>query len=209
MANVSFGVIDCPLRGYDGNWSDLTHRVQNARIIDKKLYKEVLNNDDEKINEKPTPKIIPDAFRNSNNKDVAKPVPTKWTDGSNKENTTEKSVTMNKINSKYVSPQRICSKCLEPVYQQELVEPKVGLLYHSWCFKCCVCGTKLQISTFHTNQQDMEDIGVYCKGHTPTTRVSIDADGFQVQNQHRPKSGQRTSPELRSPPKTVSTLTIN
>ncbi|XP_035704265.1 hillarin isoform X2 [Folsomia candida] len=39
--------------------------------------------------------------------------------------------------------------------------------FHSGCFKCCVCGSRLSLRTYYHSQHDQEDKEVYCISHVP------------------------------------------
>lgn len=51
-----------------------------------------------------------------------------------------------------------CLRCNEIVYQVDRVGPlKDFSFFHSGCFKCCHCGTKLTLKTYFNNQHKQED----------------------------------------------------
>lgn len=51
-----------------------------------------------------------------------------------------------------------CLRCNEIVYQVDRVGPlKDFTFFHSGCFKCCHCGTKLTLKTYFNNQHKQED----------------------------------------------------
>lgn len=61
-----------------------------------------------------------------------------------------------------------CLRCGQIVYQVDRVGPlKDFTFFHSGCFKCAVCGTKLTLKTYYNNQHSQEDKEVYCSGHVP------------------------------------------
>ncbi|KAI8419832.1 hypothetical protein MSG28_008468 [Choristoneura fumiferana] len=61
-----------------------------------------------------------------------------------------------------------CFRCSEIVYQVDRVGPlKDFTFFHSGCFKCSVCGTKLTLKTYFNNQHYIEDKEVYCSSHVP------------------------------------------
>lgn len=63
-----------------------------------------------------------------------------------------------------------CLRCNQTVYQVDRVGPlKDFTFYHSGCFKCVVCGTKLTLKTYYNNQHRGDDQEVYCRSHVPTT----------------------------------------
>lgn len=61
-----------------------------------------------------------------------------------------------------------CLRCNDTVYQVDRVGPlKDFTFFHSGCFKCSVCGTKLTLKTYYNNQHRQEDKEVYCSSHVP------------------------------------------
>lgn len=61
-----------------------------------------------------------------------------------------------------------CLRCYQTVYQVDRVGPlKDFTFFHSGCFKCVVCGTKLTLKTYYNNQHRQEDKEVYCSSHVP------------------------------------------
>ncbi|KAJ8882692.1 hypothetical protein PR048_014504 [Dryococelus australis] len=61
-----------------------------------------------------------------------------------------------------------CLRCCQTVYQVDRVGPlKDFTFFHSGCFKCAVCGTKLTLKTYYNNQHRQEDKDVYCSSHVP------------------------------------------
>lgn len=51
-----------------------------------------------------------------------------------------------------------CLRCNEIVYQVDRVGPlKDFTFFHSGCFKCVTCGTKLTLKTYFNNQHKQED----------------------------------------------------
>ncbi|KAK9498222.1 hypothetical protein O3M35_004083 [Rhynocoris fuscipes] len=61
-----------------------------------------------------------------------------------------------------------CLRCGQTVYQVDRVGPlKDFTFFHSGCFKCAVCGTKLTLKTYYNNQHSQDDKEVYCSGHVP------------------------------------------
>lgn len=56
-----------------------------------------------------------------------------------------------------------CLRCKEIVYQVDRIGPlKDFTFFHSGCFKCKHCGTKLTLKTYYNNQHDQEDKEVSC-----------------------------------------------
>lgn len=51
-----------------------------------------------------------------------------------------------------------CLRCGETVYQVDRVGPlKDFTFFHSGCFKCIHCGTKLTLKTYYNNQHKQDD----------------------------------------------------
>ena len=61
-----------------------------------------------------------------------------------------------------------CTRCHEPVYHQERLQPSKGLVYHSSCFKCHQCGVRLNLNTFCRNPLILGDCRIYCRSHVPS-----------------------------------------
>ncbi|XP_070490202.1 hillarin [Chironomus tepperi] len=61
-----------------------------------------------------------------------------------------------------------CLRCSETVYQVDRIGPlKDFTFYHTGCFKCKACGSKLTLKTYFNNQLNSEDKEVYCSSHVP------------------------------------------
>ncbi|XP_023315119.1 hillarin [Trichogramma pretiosum] len=61
-----------------------------------------------------------------------------------------------------------CLRCQQTVYQVDRVGPlKDFTFFHSGCFKCAICGTKLTLKTYYNNQHTINDKEVYCHSHVP------------------------------------------
>ncbi|CAO1303739.1 unnamed protein product [Diamesa serratosioi] len=61
-----------------------------------------------------------------------------------------------------------CFRCKEIVYQVDRIGPlKDFTFFHSGCFKCNGCGTKLTLKTYFNNQHNQDDKEVYCMSHVP------------------------------------------
>lgn len=51
-----------------------------------------------------------------------------------------------------------CFRCKEIVYQVDRIGPlKDFTFFHSGCFKCNGCGTKLTLKTYFNNQHNQDD----------------------------------------------------
>lgn len=65
-----------------------------------------------------------------------------------------------------------CLRCNEIVYQVDRVGPlKDFTFFHSGCFKCVACGTKLTLKTYYNNQHKQEDKEVSLSFFFGATRV--------------------------------------
>lgn len=61
-----------------------------------------------------------------------------------------------------------CLRCQQTVYQVDRIGPlKDFSFFHSGCFKCAACGTKLTLKTYLNNQNSQDDKEVYCSSHVP------------------------------------------
>jgi len=64
--------------------------------------------------------------------------------------------------------ENLCQRCGRTVYQVDRIGPlKDFTFYHTHCFKCAECGSKLTLRTYCNNQNDQEDKEVYCSSHQP------------------------------------------
>lgn len=51
-----------------------------------------------------------------------------------------------------------CLRCKEIVYQVDRIGPlKDFTFYHTGCFKCKACGSKLTLKSYFNNQQNQDD----------------------------------------------------
>lgn len=85
-----------------------------------------------------------------------------------------------------------CSACQKAIFAAENPTRVPGGVYHSACFKCAACGSKLILSTFTT-----KDGAVYCKNHVPKDVCDQGADVRTTAAMNAPKSnmGARTISE--------------
>lgn len=85
-----------------------------------------------------------------------------------------------------------CLRCNEIVYQVDRVGPlKDFTFFHSGCFKCVSCGTKLTLKTYYNNQHKQEDKEV----NSPTfIRILMEnTDSLYVcNNKHNTQTHTRT-----------------
>lgn len=63
-----------------------------------------------------------------------------------------------------------CLRCRKTVYPTDKIGPlKDFTFFHSGCFRCIECSSKLTLKTYFNNQHSSEDKEVYCSTHVPKT----------------------------------------
>nr|XP_023021280.1 hillarin-like isoform X1 [Leptinotarsa decemlineata]XP_023021281.1 hillarin-like isoform X2 [Leptinotarsa decemlineata] len=95
-----------------------------------------------------------------------------------------------------------CLRCNETVYQVDRVGPlKDFTFFHSGCFKCAVCGTKLTLKTYYNNQHRQEDKEVYCNSHVPKIGPGhLDGSSFGIRSAlNVPKTSNIVNEQIRGP----------
>lgn len=95
-----------------------------------------------------------------------------------------------------------CLRCNETVYQVDRVGPlKDFTFFHSGCFKCAICGTKLTLKTYYNNQHRQEDKEVYCNSHVPKIGPGqIDGSSVGIRSAlNVPKSTNFVNEQIRGP----------
>lgn len=95
-----------------------------------------------------------------------------------------------------------CLRCNETVYQVDRVGPlKDFTFFHSGCFKCAVCGTKLTLKTYYNNQHRQEDKEVYCSSHVPKIGPGhLDGSSVGIRSAlNVPKSSNFVNEQIRGP----------
>lgn len=93
-----------------------------------------------------------------------------------------------------------CFRCGQTVYQVDRVGPlKDFTFFHSGCFKCFVCGTKLTLKTYFNNQHSQEDKEVYCSSHVPKIGPGhLDGSSVGIRSAlNVPKSGNIVNEQIR------------
>lgn len=61
-----------------------------------------------------------------------------------------------------------CLRCGKTVYPTDKIGPlKDFTFFHSGCFRCVVCNSKLTLKTYYNNQHSQDDKEVYCMQHVP------------------------------------------
>lgn len=104
-----------------------------------------------------------------------------------------------------------CLRCNETVYQVDRVGPlKDFTFFHSGCFKCAVCGTKLTLKTYYNNQHRQEDKEVYCSSHVPKIGPGhLDGSSVGIRSAlNVPKSSNFVNEQIRGPSEGKTTQII-
>lgn len=61
-----------------------------------------------------------------------------------------------------------CLRCNKTVYPTDKIGPlKDYSFFHSGCFRCVECSSKLTLKTYFNNQHSNDDKEVYCSTHVP------------------------------------------
>lgn len=95
-----------------------------------------------------------------------------------------------------------CLRCNETVYQVDRVGPlKDFTFFHTGCFKCAVCGSKLTLKTYYNNQHRQEDKEVYCNSHVPKIGPGhLDGSSVVIRSAlNVPKSSSFVNEQIRGP----------
>ena len=75
-----------------------------------------------------------------------------------------------------------CLRCGKMVYPTDKIGPlKDYTFFHSGCFRCVVCGSKLTLKTYYNNQFSSVDKEVYCVQHVPKIGAGrLDKDAVEI-----------------------------
>ena len=75
-----------------------------------------------------------------------------------------------------------CLRCGKMVYPTDKIGPlKDYTFFHSGCFRCVECGSKLTLKTYYNNQFSSEDKEVYCSQHVPKMAAGrLDKDAIEI-----------------------------
>ena len=75
-----------------------------------------------------------------------------------------------------------CLRCGKMVYPTDKIGPlKDYTFFHSGCFRCVVCNSKLTLKTYYNNQFSSEDKEVYCSQHVPKIGAGrIDKESVEI-----------------------------
>ncbi len=93
-----------------------------------------------------------------------------------------------------------CLRCGKTVYPTDKIGPlKDFTFFHSGCFRCIVCNTKLTLRTYQNNQHSQEDREVYCSQHVPKIGPGkFDKDSMGIKSaMNAPKSGPYVNEQIR------------
>ncbi|XP_042214950.1 hillarin-like [Homarus americanus] len=93
-----------------------------------------------------------------------------------------------------------CLRCGQTVYQVDRIGPlKDFSFFHTGCFKCQVCNSKLTLKTYCNNQDDQDDKEVYCSSHVPKPGPGhLDGDAVGIRSAlNVPKSAQFVNDQIR------------
>ena len=93
-----------------------------------------------------------------------------------------------------------CLRCQKTVYPTDKIGPlKDYSFFHSGCFRCVECSSKLTLKTYYNNQHSQDDKEVYCATHVPKIgagHVNQDAMGIKAAL-NVPKSAQYVNEQIR------------
>ncbi|KAK6188332.1 hypothetical protein SNE40_004527 [Patella caerulea] len=91
-----------------------------------------------------------------------------------------------RLNSLFLPPGinlQKCKRCGETVYHNERMGPVHDAVFHKTCFKCCLCGTTLNLKNYYSNQIDANDSEIYCVKHVPRIGgAKIDSQSMSMQH---------------------------
>ena len=75
-----------------------------------------------------------------------------------------------------------CLRCQKMVYPTDKIGPlKDYTFFHSGCFRCVECSSKLTLKTYYNNQFSSEDKEVYCSQHVPKIGAGrLDKDAIEI-----------------------------
>ena len=93
-----------------------------------------------------------------------------------------------------------CLRCGKTVYPTDKIGPlKDFTFFHSGCFRCVECGSKLTLRTYYNNQHSQEDKEVYCSQHVPKIGPGhFDSESIGIKAAIKaPKSAQIVNEQIR------------
>jgi len=93
-----------------------------------------------------------------------------------------------------------CLRCGKTVYPTDKIGPlKDFTFFHSGCFRCVECSSKLTLKTYYNNQHSQTDKEVYCSQHVPKIgpgKFDGDSIGIKVAL-NAPKSSMHVNEQIR------------
>ena len=93
-----------------------------------------------------------------------------------------------------------CLRCKKTVYPTDKIGPlKDFTFFHSGCFRCVECSSKLTLRTYYNNQHSQEDKEVYCNQHVPKIGPGhFDSESIGIKSAiEAPKSAQMVNEQIR------------
>jgi len=93
-----------------------------------------------------------------------------------------------------------CLRCRKTVYPTDKIGPlKDYTFFHSGCFRCVECSSKLTLKTYYNNQHSQDDKEVYCTQHVPKIGAGhFDKDAMGIKTaMNVPKSGPYVNEQIR------------
>ena len=93
-----------------------------------------------------------------------------------------------------------CLRCGKTVYPTDKIGPlKDFTFFHSGCFRCIDCSSKLTLKTYFNNQHSQHDKEVYCSQHVPKIGPGrFDGESIGIKSaMNAPKSGPYVNEQIR------------
>ena len=93
-----------------------------------------------------------------------------------------------------------CLRCRKTVYPTDKIGPlKDYTFFHSGCFRCVDCSSKLTLKTYYNNQHSQDDKEVYCMQHVPKIGAGhLNKDAMGIKSAlNVPKSVQYVNEQIR------------
>lgn len=94
----------------------------------------------------------------------------------------------------------VCLRCKKTVYPTDKIGPlKDFTFFHSGCFRCIECSSKLTLKTYLNNQHSQVDKEVYCSQHVPKIGPGkFDGEAMGIKSAvNAPKSGPYVNEQIR------------
>lgn len=93
-----------------------------------------------------------------------------------------------------------CLRCRKTVYPMDKIGPlKDFTFFHTGCFRCVECSSKLTLRTYFNNQHSQDDKEVYCSTHMPKIGPGhFDSESMGIKSaMQAPKSGMIVNEQIR------------